>query len=276
MKNFNLEISSTTEVKLGDEKLNTVVNYNIKPEVIVEYFKNLQNKYNFKIAKIKVEQKSLLLNRDVAQHLIRECIEFVLYSSLLEEKNINIKSLIKETNKIYSIEEWKHSQFLSILAYKYSNAGYKIEFSKDRADFLIGGIRADLKVRQSAIYRNPKKIEGKSVNIRSEVISEIFTFIRSRAPKGVKQSELLFCNLDNASFFSLIGLSFPELNRIVPPKKYRIILYSSSFFPHNMKPTLNIGKKNIKLGTVKSPDLYQFKCTYIDLDGYLWQSLAQI
>ena len=112
------------------------------------------------------------------------------------------------------------------------------------------------------------------VNISNEIILEIANRIKSRFPKGVKQADLLFFDLTGTILFSTLDVPIDDFHRMIKPKQYRIIFYTTSFYPHGTELYHTYGEKEKYLGKIEFPNLLSFKGYYLDFDPYLWNFLS--
>jgi len=99
--------------------------------------------------------------------------------------------------------------------------------------------------------------------------------MKSRFLKGVKQADLLFFNLTGDMLFSSLDIFIDQFDRIIPPKKNRLVLYSDSFYPDGIDIHYKTGADSKYLGKRTFPDLISIKGYYIDFDPYLWNFLSQ-
>lgn len=244
--------------------------------------KNLVDRYSLKLNKIEFEVD--IFGNETKKGIssaINNYVDFVIYSTILEQKGIDINNLVRQIKPCTTLNVIRHASHLSILSYIYQKNDNEIEFlpPKDKEpDFLINGIKTDLKVAQLRILKKPRKNlktkKKKAFDIGNEILLEIIARIKSRFLKGCRQADLLYFNLTE-SIFSALGIPVAELYRIIQPQQYRLILYSTRFIHHNAEPFHKYGDNEKFLGKITFPDLYLFKGYFIDFDPYLWTFFSQ-
>jgi len=229
--------------------------YGLKPSSFLHYFSNLSDKY------------SLKLNDP---NPIREYIDFIIYSNVLEENGIDIRGLVKQIKPCKDILGIRHASSMAKLTYIYLKNGHSIKFLQKGADFLIDGIRTDLKVihpETSSSVRQPKTTKSGMLDIKNELILKISKSISSRFLEGSNQAESLYFDLSYYILFGMIDLFVNDLEKIVQPKEYRLVFYNYKFFYHNV----DISKGDRSLGKRMFPDLYAFAGYHLDFEPFLWK-----
>lgn len=255
------------------------------PEFIASY-EELKNKFNLKIKRASFPTE-LILNDGALRKgkipMMRFYVSFVLYCSYLYKEGIDIKYLVNQLNASADYESVMHAESLAILALIYHRNRYKIEFSpvKSNADLKIDGISTELKVAKAVLLNNatPRvpKIKKGAVDISNEIILDISKFLSSQLPKAIKQGEMVFFDLSQRPYFSLLGLPIPKLSRMIEPRKNRIVFFETkTITPNTDIILLRWGGKDTPFGKVSFPDIHQFKGTYMDIDPYLWDFLSKV
>lgn len=280
---MTIEIESFGEhsIKIGGHIFGLKSLYGIEPESFVEYYEHLIDNYSLNLNILEFEEEIHSENgtKKVIIRPIQEYVSYIIFTNILEKKGFDITNLIRQIKRGKDYYEIRHARALTELIYIYHKNGYEIKLLSKNSDFLINGINADIKVAQPSIlkkYRKNIKLNNEGgLDIPNEILLDILQMIKSRFLKGVKQADLLFFNLTGSTIFSSLDILIDEFDRIIPPKKYRLILYSDSFYPHGSEVYHTLGSKNKYLGKRTYPDLISFKGYPLDFDPYLWNFLSQ-
>jgi len=279
-----MEFKSLNEntITLDGQQMHIIHELGINSSTFIDSYEELKKKFKLKITsssfpvEITPNGNTSIKGKIPMMH---KYATFIFYSSALDKEGIDIKHLVSQINKANDFDSVNHAESLSILAFIYHRCGKKIEFLPVRtnADLKIEGIKAELKVARPELLnigkRRPPKVKKGRVDISNEIILEISKLLSAQLPKAIKQGEMIFFNLSDRRFFSSVGLPIPKLARIIEPKKYRIVFYETHPFTPNVNISHVWGKVTTELGKVTTPDIHQFKGTFLDVDPYLWNFL---
>lgn len=279
-----MEFQSLNEniIMFDGQQMHIIHEFGINSSEFIDSYEKLKKKFKLKISssnfpiEIAPNGKTFIKGKIPMMH---KYATFIFYSSALDKEGVDIKHLVSQINKADDFDSVNHAVSLSILAFIYHRHGKKIEFLPVRAnaDLKIQGIKAELKVARPELLnigktRTPKVKKGR-VDISNAIILEISKFLSSQLPKAIKQGEMVFFDLSGRMFFSSVGLPIPQLSRIIEPKKCRIVLYETHSFPPKVNISHVWGRVTTEIGKVTTPDIHQFKGTFLDVDPYLWNFL---
>lgn len=256
---------------LDDSQFSLRVHYGIGARIFMDLFHNLVDNYSFRISKAVFEVDVPYENHRKKGEIraIREYIDFVIYSNLLEQRGIEISSLVRQSLCGNDYLVIRHASALAILAYIYSKQGYSIEFfHPDGPDFAVNGTKSDLKVQVPTVLKEPPRRKRRTWEVRNELMLDLSRRLQSRLIEGIRQAECVFFEMSEQVW----GTAFlsNRLNRIVEPKKERVIFYETRFFLHDHEVFWHDDKGDESMGRPVYPDLYTFSGCYIDFDRFLW------
>ena len=280
---YDFEVVEDHSISLGGHIFRLIDQYGIEPSKFMTFCKDLSDEYGLKINEVEFEVP-LYLNDETRKGItrpIKEYVDFIIYSNILEQKGVNITNLISQIKPCKDYYEIRHACSLAILTYIYHKNLYKIDFLRKEgdSDFLINNFKADLKTFQPSVLKKPRKnvklTKSGAVDIGNVIFLDISQKLSSRFVDGVRQAELLYFDFTGSGWFSALGTPIAELNRITSPKKYRLILYNTHFIHHDAQLYHKWGNKEVFLGKMTYPDLHRFKGFPVDFDPYLWSFLSQ-
>ena len=264
----------------------TLSQYGITPQEFLSKCKALEKKFkfkvNYKIFDVKIKSR-------VAKLYIPHCyISFLYYCLALDKDGVDIKHLIKQfrkSQKAKQAEEIIHDASVAMLAYIYHKNNKKVEFFPIAktgycGDFKIDKMTAELKTLQSNIVKdknpNTTKVKGNKVDIINTIISEITNVLRNKLVEATRQGDMVFINCENLTFFGIMRISMKEIERIVEPRKHRVVFYITDHYLPGSEPFLSNSEGYRKsFGKVMAPDLDKFFGVYIDIDPKMWNFLSQ-
>jgi len=255
--------------------------YGIEPSLFIAYYENLIDKYSLNLNKIEFVEEYYVGNEKEKGIIrpIQEYVAFIIYSNILEQKGIEIKNLIKQIKQGKDYYEIRHARSLAELIYIYHQNCFDIEFLPKGPDFIINNIKADLKVIQPYILGPPRKdsklTKSGSLDVGNEIILEISKKISSRFLEGCRQADLIYFDFTGSLLFSSLDIFIDDFHRIIQPRKYRLIFYNTSFFPHGHELYHKLGDSVKFLGKITFPNLLSFKGYPADFDPYLWKFLSK-
>jgi len=282
---YSFSIFNEYSIRLGDRVFPIKTPFGIEPSKFMSYYENLRDNYSFNIKQIEfnVTWYGFLSGETGKKGIVRpinEYIDFVMYSNILEQEGIDINNLVRQFNHSRDYYEIRHIHSLTILTYIYHKNGFKIQYLPKGADFTINDIKADVKVVQPEILRLPpkeKKLTSEGyLDIKNEIILEMSKRISSRFLEGCKQADVLFFDLTSKMGFGALTILFNEFDKIVEPKKYRLIFYYKKRYPHGEEIFHKIKNTNKSLGKRYFPNLYSFKGYFIDFEPYLWKFFSNV
>lgn len=267
-------------VTLGGRNLRIKLRYGIESSVFMEYVENLVDNYRLKFNLLETEVPvNVGGNRIVGRiHAIFEYAAFIIYSNLLERQGIDIRNLVTQIRPCKDFLEIRHARGLAELGYVYHKNNYDIEFFTKRGpDLSVDYIKSDLKVVQPypmVQYKREPKVSKGSVDIPHEILRDITDTIRSRFLESLKHSDLLFFDLSDARFFSILDIISDKINRPVEPKENRLILYSITELQPGAIVYRTFGNKTDQINTRAFPENIAFNSYYLDFEPSLWSSMA--
>lgn len=271
---YEFQTVEKNEIKINEIVFALKSNYNIESDQFMNYYHNLSDRYNFKINNIKFDVQKLpgVVDKKGYVYPIKELVNFIIFSNILEEKNIDISNLITQIKKCMNYDEIRHANSLAILAYIYSRCGYNISFIKPKkntknADLTINGIKTDVKVSMPDSLKNNKKFDVK--DIKKKVYLRMSQMISNSFTKGTRQSDLLFFDLSDDIYFSVLSIFTKEFDVVVPPVKYRLILLHNKFVPPGVIHRMIEGKI-YNSSNKRFPDVFITNGYSIDFDENIW------
>lgn len=280
---YDFEVVEKRSISLGGHVFHIKAQYGIEPSEFMTFYKHLSDVYNLKINDINFEVP-LYYNDETRKGIVRpvkEYVDFIIYSNIMEQSGVDITNLISQIKPCNNYYDIRHASSLAVLTYTYHKNQYKIDFlqKEGEADFIINGLKTDLKTSKPSVLKKPRKsvklTKSGAVDIGNVILLEISQRLSSRFVDGVRQAELLFFDFTGSGWFSALGIPRAELNRIIAPMKYRLILYDTHFNDHGARIYHKWGRDEVFLGKMTYPDLYRFQGFPIDFDPYLWNFLSK-
>jgi len=260
----------------------TELQYGIKPTEFLSACRKLENKFKIKFdyEPFKIELKS----GSAKYHIPSHYISFLYYCQALDRDNVDITYLIKqfrESQRTNQAEAIIHATSIAVISYIYHRNKYSIEFLPvaNGGDFKINGLTAELKTLQSVIikdsYSNTVKVKDDKVDVKNTIIFGITQILRDKLKNAIKQGEVIYFNCEQLPFFSSIEFSMKEMERIVEPKKCRVVFFTTRhYFPGEEPYWLNSEGYSKSLGVITAPDLDKFFGIFFDIDPSLWRALS--
>jgi len=267
---YEFQAVDKNEIKINEIVFALKSNYNIESDQFMNYYHNLSDNYNLKIKDIRFDVQKLPGAVDKKGYVspIKELVNFIIFSNILEEKKIDISKLITQIKKCTDYYEIRHANSLAMIAYIYSRRGDLISFlGKKNADLTINGIKTDIKVSMPDLLKSNKPFAVE--DIKNEVYLRMSKMISNRFTKGTRQSDLLFFDLSADIYFSVLSIFTKEFDVVVPPVKYRLVLLHNTFVPPGVIHRMIEGKI-YNSSNKKFPDVFITNGYSIDFDENIW------
>ena len=257
--------SSDNILTLDGREIGVRAQYGISSDDFLYYQQKLKGSFNFELKQIEFKVNYYVQDgppKVGTTRPIREVMDFIIYTNILEEKGIDITNLLSQIIPGKDYHEVLHASSLAVLAYIYEKNGYTITFlPKKGPDFQINEIIADIKVLQPSLLQEPRgfKVKNGRVDIQNTILLDFSKRLSSRFNEGVKQADLLFFNMTSSPFSGLLDFMYTGNDNVIEPKSNRVIYYNSSpIIPNVERGFRTPDGKDFPLEPRYFPDLHSF------------------